>query len=502
MVQSGDYLGKLAPPTHPRRPHRQGNNAGANIRVGETLRLSNGNAHVFALTVSKTRNDLVVTLDGQFFKRYRVSTGEKRQDPRRHLQNRRQESPSPAGNKPGGKAIPYGHPTTCSAPIGSTLDLPGYGLHGTMVSPIPSANSPAPLRPPAQRRHRRATTPSCPKGTLVTITRIRDPVAAYTLPFENPAARSPEPYRTNCVASPAKTRRRPAGRRRPRGRTGGDPRQLYANLKPWQKGHCGPRHPPAPLHPRLPRGVREGFQRTPRRTGCSPTTIHRRRHRLDRRAPRHGHRTQKGRDTKSNLALQLRCPFPEGVSRKALRLMRLAGQIRPADRLFHRHARRRFPHRGRRTPRGRSTSPSICAKCSASPVAHSRRRHRRRRSGGRAEASASPTASEPRTFLLFRPFRPKAARPFFENRSHADTAAPPSSHGVDSHRAGHRRTKSFPNPSAAPTPIPAPRPTFVRRRDPQESRPARQSSGRHSCSSALRQVPRHGHFQGKRAFRP
>ena len=132
VVQSGDYLGKLAATYNtPVALIAKANNVqGANIRVGETLRLLDGNAHVFALTVSKSRNDLVATLDGKFFKRYRVSTGENSKTPVGTFKIV-DKIAQPAWHKPGGKAIPYGDPENLLGTHWLALDLPGYGLHGT-----------------------------------------------------------------------------------------------------------------------------------------------------------------------------------------------------------------------------------------------------------------------------------------------------------------------------------------------------------------------------------
>ncbi|HPT16537.1 MAG TPA: L,D-transpeptidase family protein, partial [Kiritimatiellia bacterium] len=132
VVQSGDYLGKLAATYNtPVALIAKANNIqGANIRVGETLRLLDGNAHAFALTVSKSRNDLLVTLDGKYFKRYRVSTGEHSKTPVGTFKIV-DKIAQPAWHKPGGKAIPYGDPENLLGTHWLALDLPGYGIHGT-----------------------------------------------------------------------------------------------------------------------------------------------------------------------------------------------------------------------------------------------------------------------------------------------------------------------------------------------------------------------------------
>ena len=170
VVQSGDYLGKLAATYNtPVALIAKANNVqGANIRVGETLRLLDGNVHVFALTVSKTRNDLVVTLDGQFFKRYRVSTGENAKTPVGTYKIV-DKIAQPAWHKPGGKAIPYGDPENLLGTHWLALDLPGYGLHGTWepdsIGKQSSAGCVRLLNSDIEELYT-----ILPKGTLVTIT--------------------------------------------------------------------------------------------------------------------------------------------------------------------------------------------------------------------------------------------------------------------------------------------------------------------------------------------
>lgn len=170
VVQTGDYLGKLAATYNtPVALIAKANNVqGANIRVGETLRLIDGNVHVFALAVSKSRNDLVVTLDGQFFKRYRVSTGENAKTPVGTFKIV-DKIAQPAWHKPGGKAIPYGDPENLLGTHWLALDLPGYGLHGTWepdsIGKQTSAGCVRLLNADIEELYT-----ILPKGTLVTIT--------------------------------------------------------------------------------------------------------------------------------------------------------------------------------------------------------------------------------------------------------------------------------------------------------------------------------------------
>ena len=169
IVKSGDYLGKLAATFNtPVSLIAKANNIqGANIRIGETLRLLDGNQHAFALAVSKSRNDLLVTLDGQFFKRYRVSTGENAKTPAGTYKIV-DKIAQPAWHKPGGKAIPYGDPENLLGTHWLALDLPGYGIHGTWepdsIGRQTSAGCVRMLNAEVEELYT-----ILPKGTLVTI---------------------------------------------------------------------------------------------------------------------------------------------------------------------------------------------------------------------------------------------------------------------------------------------------------------------------------------------
>lgn len=169
VIQQGDFLGKLAATFNtPVALIAKANNIqGANIRVGETIRLLDGNAHAFALVVSKSRNDLLVTLDGQFFKRYRVSTGENAKTPVGTFKIV-DKIAQPAWHKPGGKAIPYGDPENLLGTHWLALDLPGYGIHGTWepdsIGKQTSAGCVRLLNPDVEELYS-----ILPKGTLVTI---------------------------------------------------------------------------------------------------------------------------------------------------------------------------------------------------------------------------------------------------------------------------------------------------------------------------------------------
>ena len=170
VIQQGDYLGKLAATFNtPVALIAKANNIqGANIRIGETIRLVDGNNHAFALTVSKSRNDLLVALDGKFFKRYRVSTGEHAKTPVGTFKII-DKIAQPAWHKPGGKAIPYGDPENLLGTHWLALDLPGYGIHGTWepdsIGKQTSAGCVRLLNSDVEELYT-----ILPKGTLVTIT--------------------------------------------------------------------------------------------------------------------------------------------------------------------------------------------------------------------------------------------------------------------------------------------------------------------------------------------
>ena len=131
-VQSGDFLGKIAATfnTPVLLIARSNGVRGDNIRVGQRLLLLDGRNHEFAVLVSKSRNDLLLTLDGKFFKRYRVSTGTNAGTPAGVFKII-DKIEHPTWFPSGGKAIPYGDPGNLLGTHWLALDRPGYGLHGT-----------------------------------------------------------------------------------------------------------------------------------------------------------------------------------------------------------------------------------------------------------------------------------------------------------------------------------------------------------------------------------
>lgn len=128
-VQSGDSLDKIAKKFGTTiELIRAGNNIrGHLIRAGDRLRVLTGE---FRVSVSKSENDLVVYLNNRFFKRYRVGTGQYNKTPvGDFLINDRISQPT--WWRPDGKAVPYGDPENLLGTHWLSIDIKGYGLHGT-----------------------------------------------------------------------------------------------------------------------------------------------------------------------------------------------------------------------------------------------------------------------------------------------------------------------------------------------------------------------------------
>lgn len=129
VVQSGDSLERIAKRYGTTiELLRAGNNIrGSLIRAGDRLRVFNGK---FAVSVSKSANDLVLTMNGDFFKRYRVGTGEYNKTPiGDFIINDRIAQPT--WWRPDGKSIPYGDPENLLGTHWLSINVKGYGLHGT-----------------------------------------------------------------------------------------------------------------------------------------------------------------------------------------------------------------------------------------------------------------------------------------------------------------------------------------------------------------------------------
>jgi LysM repeat protein len=97
------------------------------IRVGDRLRIYQGH---FAVTVSKTANELRLTDNGKFFKRYRVGTGQYSKTPMGEFKITTR-IPNPPWWRTDGKTIPYGDPENILGTHWLGLNVTGYGIHGT-----------------------------------------------------------------------------------------------------------------------------------------------------------------------------------------------------------------------------------------------------------------------------------------------------------------------------------------------------------------------------------
>jgi len=128
-VQPGDSLEKIAKRFGTTvELIRAGNNIrGSLIKAGDRLRVFTGK---FGVAVSKSDNDLVLTMNGNFFKRYRVGTGEFNKTPVGDFMINDRIA-QPTWWRPDGKSIPYGDPENLLGTHWLSINVKGYGLHGT-----------------------------------------------------------------------------------------------------------------------------------------------------------------------------------------------------------------------------------------------------------------------------------------------------------------------------------------------------------------------------------
>jgi len=129
VVAPGDSLEKIARKFNTTVDLvRAGNNIkGHLIKVGDRLRILQG---TFSVKVSKSRNDLELYFNDQFFKRYRVGTGEFNKTPVGDFVTNDRIS-QPTWWRPDGKAVPYGDPENLLGTHWISINVKGYGLHGT-----------------------------------------------------------------------------------------------------------------------------------------------------------------------------------------------------------------------------------------------------------------------------------------------------------------------------------------------------------------------------------
>ena len=107
---------------------RKGNRiTGSVIRAGDRMRIFNGK---FRIVVDKSDNTLVLLMNDKFFKRYAVGTGEYGRTPTGDF-TIRERIPQPTWWRPDGKAVPFGDTNNVLGTHWLSLDIPGYGIHGT-----------------------------------------------------------------------------------------------------------------------------------------------------------------------------------------------------------------------------------------------------------------------------------------------------------------------------------------------------------------------------------
>lgn len=97
------------------------------IRPGDRLRVLTGR---FSVEVDKSDNELVLRLNDRFFKRYRVGTGEYDKTPTGEF-TITERIAQPTWWRPDGRAVPYGSKENVLGTHWLSLNVPGYGIHGT-----------------------------------------------------------------------------------------------------------------------------------------------------------------------------------------------------------------------------------------------------------------------------------------------------------------------------------------------------------------------------------
>lgn len=137
VVQRGDSLGAIANRYGTTVSLIQKSNMLANpnlIKVGDRLRVFTGS---FELIADKTKRDMVVLMNGEFFKRYRVGTGLYGRTPVGTFVIR-DKIVEPSWWPPDGREVPFGDPDNILGTrwlslraTGETPDVRGYGIHGT-----------------------------------------------------------------------------------------------------------------------------------------------------------------------------------------------------------------------------------------------------------------------------------------------------------------------------------------------------------------------------------
>lgn len=137
LVRRGDSLGVIANRNGTTTLLLQKNNRLMNpnlIKAGDRLLVFTGS---FEMEASKSARDLVVYMNGEFFKRYPVGTGLYGRTPVGTFVVR-DKIAEPTWWPPDGREVPYGHEDNILGTrwmsvraAGDTPDVRGYGIHGT-----------------------------------------------------------------------------------------------------------------------------------------------------------------------------------------------------------------------------------------------------------------------------------------------------------------------------------------------------------------------------------
>lgn len=129
VVKAGDTLGELAATYGTTKELIARINGIQNniIRVGKSLQVLQGD---FSAVVDKSSNEMLLELDGRFFKRYPVGTGTDSSTPvgEYEITVRLRH---PVWYRPDGESFAYGHPENLLGTHYLKLNTPGIGLHGT-----------------------------------------------------------------------------------------------------------------------------------------------------------------------------------------------------------------------------------------------------------------------------------------------------------------------------------------------------------------------------------
>lgn len=128
-IKSGDTLGELSKKygTTIELIQKSNNINGSVIRIGDRLRIL---SKPFSMVVDVSDKELLLSLDGRFFKSYRVGTGKYAKTPtgKFKIVDRIQK---PTWWRPDGKAIPFGDPENVLGTHWLALNVRGFGIHGT-----------------------------------------------------------------------------------------------------------------------------------------------------------------------------------------------------------------------------------------------------------------------------------------------------------------------------------------------------------------------------------